>query len=193
MKTILTAAKLLLVMTLLTGVAYPLLITAVANLFFSHQARGSLLYSQGKAIGSEMIAQKFVSNRYIWSRPSAIDYNPFPSGGSNLGPTSAILKADIARRRTQLAAAHEHGLEIPADLLYASASGLDPDVSPEAARYQVDRIIAARGLDPDAKNLLNNLIDICLTGPSWGFIGDPRVNVLKLNLLLDSLARKNSL
>ncbi|MCX6825777.1 MAG: potassium-transporting ATPase subunit KdpC [candidate division Zixibacteria bacterium] len=188
MKTIVTAAKLMLVMTLITGLAYPLLISVVAKIFFANKAMGSPILKNGVFIGSALIGQNFTGQRYFWPRPSVIDYNPLPSGGSNLGPTSAALKDIIAERRALLQAVYGKEKEIPNDLLFASASGLDPHISPEAARYQVDRIIKARDLDQLTKTSFLNLIDKYTESPILGLLGEPRVNVLKLNLALDSLA-----
>jgi len=188
MKTIITAAKFMLVMMLITGLGYPLLISVVAKILFSDKAAGSLILRNGVVIGSELIGQNFTRPQYFWPRPSAIDYNPLPSGGSNLGPTSAALRDSIAKRQARLEAIHGRDKEIPNDLLLSSASGLDPHISPGAARYQVDRIIKARNLDQTAKNSLYNLIDQNTEYPTLGLLGDPRVNVLKLNLALDSLA-----
>lgn len=187
MKTALTAAKILMMMTVLTGVAYPLLVTAAARVFFADKAEGSLIMRNGSIIGSKLIAQGFTSPRYFWPRPSAIDYNPMPSGGSNLGPTSADLKKAIDERRGSLQIAHGKEVTIPEDMLCASGSGLDPHISPAAARYQVERVVTARELDPVAKNSLLLLIDTYTEMPTLGLLGEPRVNVLELNLALDSM------
>ncbi|MCX6829760.1 MAG: potassium-transporting ATPase subunit KdpC [candidate division Zixibacteria bacterium] len=188
MKTIITAGKLVLVMTLITGLAYPLFVSVIAKILFADKAEGSPILKNGIVIGSELIGQNFTGQQYFWPRPSAIEYNPLPSGGSNLGPTSAVLKDKIAGRRARLLAIYGRDREIPDDLLFSSASGLDPHVSPQAARYQVDRIIKARHLDQTTKNSLYNLIDKYTEYPTLGLLGEPRVNVLKLNLALDSLA-----
>jgi potassium-transporting ATPase KdpC subunit len=188
MKTIITAGKLMLVMTLITGLAYPLLISGVAEIFFADKAAGSTISRNGVVIGSALIGQNFTGQQYFWPRPSATNYDPLPSGGSNLGPTSAVLKDMIAKRRTLLQAIYGRVKEIPNDLLFASASGLDPNISPEAAHFQVDRIIKARHLDQTTKNSLYNLIDSYTENPTLGILGEPRVNVLKLNIALDSLA-----
>jgi len=187
MKTVFIAAKFLVVMTILTGVAYPLLITAAGKLLFANLAEGSLIVRNDSIIGSELIAQGFASPRYFWPRPSAIGYNPMSSGGSNLGPTSADLKKAIDDRRASLQAAHGQELVIPVDLLCASGSGLDPHITPAAAHYQIDRVATARGLDAAAKNSLLLLIDAHIELPTLGLLGEPRVNVLKLNLALDSM------
>ena len=174
-------------MTVLTGIAYPLLITGVGRLFFAHQAEGSLIIDGGKVLGSELIAQKFTDPRYFWPRPSAVDYNTLPSGGSNLGPTSASLKDSIMARRSRLAVADS--APIPVDLLCASGSGLDPHISPEAAHYQLERVASARQLDKAQRTVLLSLIDKYTEAPTIGILGQLRVNVLRLNLALDSLGK----
>ncbi len=189
MKIVATAVKLLLVMTVLTGLVYPLCITAIAGIFFSQEAGGSLLKRGDELIGSELIGQEFTDEKYFWSRPSGIRYNPLPSGGSNLGPTSADLKAAVEQRRVQLRYTEVENPEIPVDLLCASGSGLDPHISPEAARYQIERILRARGLDHSYKTIFNKMIDNCTEPLTWQLLGQPRVSVLKLNLALDSLVR----
>ncbi|MBK7141951.1 MAG: potassium-transporting ATPase subunit KdpC [bacterium] len=187
MRTLHIALRALIVFTLLTGVVYPLLVTAVGGLCFPRQASGSLVTVNGMTVGSELVGQKFTDPGYFWSRPSAVDYNPLPSGGSNLGPTSAALKESIVLRRTVYAETGK--AEIPADLLCASASGLDPDISPEAARYQVDRVALARLLDQTQKSALLLLIDSQTEYPAAGIFGQPRINVLRLNLAVDSLVK----
>jgi K+-transporting ATPase ATPase C chain len=187
MKTLQTAIKFIMFMTVLTGIAYPLLITGVGRLFFAHQAEGSLIIEKGRVLGSELIAQKFTDPRYFWPRPSAIDYDPLPSGGSNSGPTSASLRDSIMVRRSRFAAAY--GTPVPADLLCASGSGLDPHISPEAAHYQLERVASARQLDKAQRTALLSLINKCAEAPTIGILGQPRVNVLRLNLALDLIGK----
>jgi K+-transporting ATPase ATPase C chain len=173
-------------MTIMTGVAYPLFVTLVAQISFPFKANGSFVHHKGSIVGSGLISQKFVSDIYFWPRPSAIDYNPLPSGGSNLGPISADLQAEVTERKNQLNKANPTAGNIPHDLLFASGSGLDPDISPEAARYQIDRVARARGLDAVQKSGLAALVEKCIQPRTLGIFGEPRVNVLHLNLAIDS-------
>ena len=186
MKTIFQALKLFLLMTILTGIIYPLLITLIAQTLFTNKANGSLISQNGKVVGSTLIGQKFTSDKYFWPRPSAVDYNPLPSSGSNLGPTSADLKAKVQSQRDSLMAANPGARSIPSDLIFASGSGLDPDISPEAAKYQLDRVARARKLDSEQKKKLIELVDNYIEPPDFNILGETRVNVLKLNLALDS-------
>lgn len=172
-------------MTVLTGLFYPLMITGIAQLAMKHQADGALLQSKGKIIGAELIGQKFESVKYFWGRPSAIEYNPLPSGGSNLGPTSLALKKLVAERKARILQAHSDAkTTVPSELLFASGSGIDPDISIKAAYFQMERIAKERGID---EKEISALIDRMVIGRGLGFIGVPRVNVLRLNLALDTL------
>lgn len=179
MKTILQSLRALLVLTLLTGILYPLLITGVAQLLFPAQANGSLLRNaQQQLVGSALLAQKFTSDRYFAPRPSAADFATVASGASNKGPTSEALRQAIAERRAQW------GGDAPIHLLTASGSGLDPHLSPEAVSYQVARVAKARGLEPAR---VQQLVQQHTESPQWGLFGEPRVNVLVLNQALDAL------
>lgn len=177
------AFRYLLTMTLLTGVLYPLAVTGIAKAFMQDRAEGSLVRSGKGFLGSYRIGQKFESPKYFWSRPSAVDYNPQPSGGSNWGPTSADLVNKVAERRSAFQS--NGGAEPPQDLLFASGSGLDPDISPAAALFQLDRVAEARGLSAEQKAGLENLVQNSIETRQFGILGDPRVNVLELNLALD--------
>jgi potassium-transporting ATPase KdpC subunit len=189
MKTLIISFKILLVFTILTGVIYPLFITGIAQLALPAKANGSLIVKDGKIIGSELIGQKFDSSIYFWSRPSAIDYNPIPSCGSNFGPTSEKLKKQVTDRRISFVGNNSvtDSLKIPKEMIFASASGLDPHISPEAAQMQVNRVAKARHLNELQKNRLNTLVNSLIEFPQFGIFGERRINVLQLNLRTDSL------
>jgi len=178
----------LVLLTALTGIIYPLVVTGIAQVIFPRQANGSLIVKDGRAIGSELIGQPFDDPKYFWSRPSAT--SPFPdnagsSGGSNLGPTNPDLQKAVQGRIDALRAADPgNTTPIPVDLVTASGSGLDPDISPAAALYQVRRVAKARGVPEEA---IRGLVEQNIQGRQLGFLGEPRVNVLKLNLALDAL------
>jgi K+-transporting ATPase ATPase C chain len=178
-------------LTLVTGVAYPLLVTGVAQAAMHDQANGSLIVKNGKPIGSKLIGQSFDDPKFFWGRISAtsdanaksLPYNGASSSGSNLGPTSSALVDEVKGRIDALKAADpDNAAPIPIDLVTSSASGLDPDISVAAAEYQVHRVAKARGLD-DAK--VHALVAAHTEGRTLGFIGEPRVNVLELNLALE--------
>ena len=175
-------------MTLVTGFAYPILVTAIGQTFMPNQANGSFVVRDGKPIGSSLIGQSFSSAKYFWSRPSAtspMPNNAAASSGSNLGPTNPALKNAVAGRIEALQKADPtNKFAVPIDLVTASASGLDPDISEAAARYQVARIATARGL---AVAQVSGLVDSHRESVLFGFIGEPRVNVLRLNLALDAI------
>jgi K+-transporting ATPase ATPase C chain len=180
------AIVILLLMTVLTGLIYPAAIMEIAQLIFPHQANGSLIERNGQIIGSELIGQDFDDPHYFWGRPSATgpeSYNAAASSGSNPGPTNpALLEAIQARIDALLAADPGNMLPIPVDLVTASGSGLDPHISVAAARYQIPRIARQRGLS-EARVLA--LVDEYTEGRQLWLLGEPRVNVLKLNLALD--------
>jgi len=194
-KSMLESILFLAAMTLLLGGAYPLVVTGIAQIAFSWQANGSLMVQRGRVIGSRLIGQYFDEAGYFWGRPSATSPNPYDgslSSGSNLTPAgSALEKAIEARVRAlrdaqKAAGAHPATVElpVPADLVTASGSGLDPDISPAAAYYQVDRVAAARNLP---RATVWALVSKHIRGRTFGVLGEPRVNVLELNLALDRL------
>ena len=182
------ALSMLLVFTLLTGVVYPLTVTGLAQLVFPHQANGSLIVRDGKVIGSELIGQYVDDPKYFWGRPSATSpfpYNAAASSGSNLGPTNpALLDAVKIRVAALRAADPDNEAPVPVDLVTASGSGLDPHITPAAALYQAHRVARLRGLE---ENQVKDLVARSTEGRQFGFLGEPRVNVLKLNLALDAL------
>jgi len=182
------AVVLFLILTVITGIAYPLVVTGIAQVAFPSQAGGSLIVKDGKAIGSRLIGQSFSDPRYFWSRPSATSpqpYNAIASSGSNQGPLNPALIEAVKSRIDALRAADPTNKDrVPVDLVTASGSGLDPDISVAAASYQAARIARARGLEPEA---VQALIAAHARGRLLGVLGDPRVNVLELNLALDTL------
>ncbi|TAH37310.1 MAG: potassium-transporting ATPase subunit KdpC [Planctomycetota bacterium] len=187
MRHILPALRLLLLLTLLTGLAYPLAVTGLAKLAFPRQAEGSRIERGGRVLGSDLIGQPFSDPRYFWPRPSATSpaYNAAASSGSNLGPSNAALHTAVAERIATLHASDpDNSLPIPMDLVTASASGLDPHVSPEAAFWQVARVARARGMD---ETRVRDLVQSQVEPRTLGLFGEPRVNVLRLNLALDEL------
>ena len=182
------AIVLFLLLTVLTGIAYPLVITGIAQLVFPHQAAGSLVVKDGKPIGSRIIGQSFGDREHFWSRPSATAPNPYnglASSGSNLGPLNPALTDAIKTRLAALQAADpDNKAPVPVDLVTASGSGLDPDISVAAANYQAARVARVRGLKPET---VHALIAAHTQGRLLGVLGEPRINVLELNLALDSL------
>lgn len=180
----------LLLLTLITGIIYPLVVTGIAKVVFPHQANGSLIVKDGKVVGSELIGQPFTAPKYFWSRPSAttqMAYNAANSGGSNLGPLNPDLSKNVSKQVELLQSADPTSRPaVPVDLVTASGSGLDPDISSAAAEYQVPRVAKARSVD-DAT--IRRLVAEHTKGRQLGILGEPRVNVLELNLALDSLGR----
>lgn len=182
------ALTMILILTILTGLVYPLSVTGLAHLIFPYQANGSMIVRDGKVVGSKLIGQYFDQPEYFWSRPSAT--SPFPyhaaaSGGSNLGPTNpALIGAVQARVEVVKGADPGNATPIPVDLVTASGSGLDPHISPAAALYQVKRVAGARGLD---ESTVGALVARHTEDRQFGLLGEPRVNVIQLNLAVDEL------
>ncbi len=185
MKPIRTAIIAIIFWTLVLGGAYPLLMYGVGALFFPGKAQGSLVMKSGKVVGSSLIGQVFASDRYFASRPSAIGYDPSSSGASNFGWTSAALKKAYDQYKADWQKANG-GTQAPPDMLSASGSGLDPHISPAAAELQVARVAAARHLSADEQTRLLALVKRFEEPPQLGFLGEPRVNVLDLNIATDA-------
>lgn len=187
MKTLIIFLKVFLIFTILTGILYPLLITGIAQVVFPFKANGSLVIKDNKTIGSELIGQQSDSLIYFSSRPSSISYNPLPSGGSNYGLTNLKLKNLVIERKNKfLAFNHLDTLTvIPSEMLFASASGLDPHISCDAALLQVDRIVKARMFSSEQRKKLIDLIGNLTEEPQFHLLGQKRINVFLLNLSLD--------
>ena len=179
------------VFTVMTGVIYPLVITGISQVAFHDQANGSLLVRNGTVVGSELLAQQFTGDKYFWPRPSAGSYATVPSGASNLGPTSQALQSNVTANATAFRTGNKLAADapVPADMVFTSASGLDPHISPEAARLQVARVAAARSLSADQ---IKALVEKFVESPQWGIFGEARVNVLRLNLALDEMDTKKA-
>ena len=174
-------------MTILTGVIYPLFVTVIGQTIFYNHSNGSMIVVNNKTVGSELIGQKFAGIQYFNSRPSAIDYNPIPSGASNLSVTSKELQLRTKRNTFAFDSINQIPAtqSIPSEMIYASGSGLDPHISPQAALLQVNRICKARHLPETTQKRIADLISHSTEGRQLGFLGEERINVLKLNLELD--------
>jgi potassium-transporting ATPase KdpC subunit len=193
-KEYLTALRFLLLMTILTGLLYPGLMTGLAQLIFPRKANGSLILKDGKIIGSEILGQKFDSCIYFWTRPSATDYGTIPSAASNLGPTSQVLKILVHKRITDFA--RKNGLTdtlaVPPEMIFASGSGLDPHISPVSAMLQVRRISEARNFDSVKTVQLKSVVKRLTEEPQFMIFGERRINVLELNIKLDEISSRNN-
>ena len=181
--------------SLVAGVLYAAVMTVVAQVLFPAQANGSLVEKDGKIVGSALLAQQFTGTNYFWPRPSACSYGTGPTGisassGSNLGPTSGALQTNVQNNITAFLTGNNlpTNTPVPADMVYASGSGLDPEISPEAARLQIKRVAASRGMSEDK---VTALVAQFTEQPQWGFLGQARVNVLRLNVALDKLANES--
>ena len=193
-KLIIQSVKQTLLWTIVTGVGYSLVITAIAQLAFKEKANGSLVVRDGKIIGSALLAQQFQGSNYFWPRPSACTYGTGAAGlvassGSNLGPTSGPLQTNVMNNVAAFISGNNlpTNTVVPADMAFASASGLDPHISPEAAQLQIARVAASRGLSEEkVKALVGRFTEL----HQWGFLGQARVNVLLLNVALDEMSPK---
>ena len=190
-KLIIQSVRQTLLWTAVTGVMYPVVITVIAQVAFNKQANGDLVVRDGKIIGSALLAQQFTGTNYFWPRPSACGYGTGPSGivassGSNLGPTSGPLQTNVMNNVAAFISGNNlpTNTVVPADMAFASASGLDPHISPEAAQMQVARVAASRGVSEDK---VKALVEKFTEPPQWGFLGQARVNVLLLNVALDEM------
>lgn len=190
MKTFYTSLRIFVFFSVLTGITYPLFVTGIAQLIFPGKANGSLIVKDNKVTGSKLIGQQFYSTIYFSPRPSVISYNPLPSGASNLGLTNLKLKTVVNERKTDfIRRNHLDSLaEVPSEMLFASASGLDPHISPEAALFQVERIATARHFNSNQKNRLRDMVERLTEEPQFSIFGDERINVLMLNIGLDKLS-----
>lgn len=186
------ALKVFLLMTLLTGIIYPVFLTMIGQIAFPHQSNGSLVVKDGKVIGSELLGQNFSDSIYFQSRPSAINYNPFPSGASNLGLSSALLKKQVELRKSEFKNNNmlTDSVSVPSEMLFASGSGVDPHISVNAAKLQINRILISRNINKEKAGLLYNLVDSLKEYPQFGVLGNEVVNVLSLNLLLDEASER---
>jgi K+-transporting ATPase ATPase C chain len=191
MKLFLQSIRQTILWTIIAGVAYPLVMTGISQLLFHKQAEGSLIERNGQVVGSELIAQQFTGDKYFWPRPSAGSYATVPSGASNLGPTSQALQSNVTANAAAFRTGNKLAADapVPADMVFTSASGLDPHISPEAARLQVARVAAARGM---AEDQVKALVEKFVEAPQWGIFGEPRVNVLELNVALDGMQPKKA-
>jgi K+-transporting ATPase ATPase C chain len=196
MKVIFQSIRQTLIWSVITGIVYSIVVTAFCQLAFHSQANGSLITRDGKIVGSVWMAQQFQTTNYFWPRPSSCTYGTGPTGivassGSNLGPTSGQLQTNVINNRAAFISGNNlaTNADVPADMLYASASGVDPEISPEAARLQVARVATARGLSQEK---VAALVEHYVEPPQWGFLGQARVNVLLLNVALDDLAAQKA-
>ena len=191
MKLFIQSILLTIIFTVLTGVLYPLVITGIAQVAFHDKANGSLIERDGKVVGSGLLAQQFTGDKYFWPRPSAGSYATVPSGASNLGPTSQALQSNVTANAAAFRTGNKLAADapVPADMVFTSASGLDPHISPEAARLQVGRVATARSMGADQ---VKALVEKFVESPQWGIFGEARVNVLRLNLALDDMDTKKA-
>ncbi|MBM9500311.1 potassium-transporting ATPase subunit KdpC [Leptospira sp. 201903071] len=186
LNTVFIALRTLFFLIFVTGIFYPIVVTGFSERLFPSQSGGSLIRINGQIVGSELLAQKFTKDEYFWPRPSAADFATMASGASNSSATNASLKAKVDERKDFLLKKHPDQSTVPPDLLFASGSGLDPHISPAAASFQMQRIATARKLSSEQTVELKKLLEESIEKPSFGFIGEKRINVLRLNLNLNS-------
>jgi K+-transporting ATPase ATPase C chain len=195
MKNLICAIRMYIVLTIVCGILYTLTVTAFAQRFFPFRANGSLVTAGGKIVGSELLGQAFTKPEYFRGRPSSVSYDPLPSGASNLATISLRLKDSVVVRRKKFSTTFglKPGLIVPPDMLFSSASGLDPHISPESARLQINRIAGERHLTSLQEEALSALVERSIEQPQLGILGMPRVNVLLLNCKLDSDEQERSI
>ncbi len=186
MKHLMPTIKITIFFTILLGLIYPAIMTGISQVIFNEKANGSLLRKDGQVIGSKLLAQKFQDPKYFWPRPSAVDYNTLPSGGTNLAQTSIDLKKAVEERLETLKKRNDNSYDPPQDLLFASGSGLDPHISPLSAKYQLRRVALNRKMEIDE---VKKLVEQTTEYRNWGIFGEPTVNVLALNLALDQAGK----
>lgn len=186
MNAIVNSLKMLLVMTVITGIIYPMFITVTGKVLFSKKAEGSIIYINGKPVGSELIGQNFSDNRYFHGRPSASNYETIPASASNKSVTNREFNDEVKKRYEELSKEYSSN-NIPQEMYLKSGSGIDPHISPQSALMQIERVAASRNFSADKKEKLKNIITALTEKRDFGILGEERVNVLKLNLAVDKL------
>jgi potassium-transporting ATPase KdpC subunit len=188
-KSFITSLRMILILTVITGLAYPLLVTGISQAFFHKKAQGSQVEKNGIIVGSELLGQRFDSAAYFWPRPSVINYQPIPSGASNLSWTDKSLKEKVDERKEAFLKGNllSDSISVPVEMLFASGSGLDPHISPEAAFLQAERVAKSRGFNSEQKQMLVSLITKMTEKRQYSIFGEDRINVFLLNLELDKI------
>ncbi|MFZ1291539.1 MAG: potassium-transporting ATPase subunit KdpC [Melioribacteraceae bacterium] len=194
-KEIYTSIRIFVIISILTGIIYPILITFIGQIIFPFQANGSIIKKENKIIGSLLIGQNFTESIYFHSRPSAIKYNPVPSGASNLGLSNKILKEHVITRKEEFLKYNlfNDSINVPSEMLFASGSGVDPHISNDAAKLQIIRILNSRKINLNNVKILSNIVDSLTEYPQFGILGNQVVNVFALNLKLDEMVRNGKL
>lgn len=194
-KEIYTSIRIFVIISILTGIIYPILITFIGQIIFPFQANGSIIKKENKIIGSLLIGQNFTDSIYFHSRPSAIKYNPVPSGASNLGLSNKILKEQVLTRKEEFLKYNlfNDSINVPSEMLFASGSGVDPHISNDAAKLQIIRILNSRKINLNNVKILSNIVDSLTEYPQFGILGNQVVNVFALNLKLDEMVRNGKL